>query len=369
MPSFATFNANNFFLRYRFASTFAGDTSRKSEIEATEVATIGYVPNKPFGNFGSDKFVVWDASRRKLAARALAAPDGALPDILCLQEVENLDAIRLFNQRYLDGHYPYRLLIDGHDERNIDVGVLSCFPITEIRTHVDDVDEEGRRVFSRDCLEATFRLPGGETLTLLVNHLKSKLLLGEGGEDADARKAKLRASHARRLAQAKAVAALVEARFAGSHERALYAVLGDFNDVAASPYLAPLMTSSRLADVLGAHLPGEDWTYYWRARGRVSRIDHVLASKELARRIADAAGAGRKPHIERSGLGYRKLNAEGLVLPERASWAAFEEDEATPRPPDAPPDAKVDFRFERYPEVLADLGANISDHCPVKVWF
>jgi endonuclease/exonuclease/phosphatase family metal-dependent hydrolase len=368
MPSLATFNANNFFLRYRFANTFPGDTSRKSEIEATEVATIGYVPNKPFGNFGSAKFVVWDARRRELAARALAAPDGRLPDMLCLQEVENLDAIRLFNQRYLGGHYPYCLLIDGHDERNIDVGVLSCFPITEIRTHVDDRDEDGHRIFSRDCLEASFLLEGGETLTLFVNHLKSKLMMSNG-DDLDERKEKLRESHGRRLAQAKAVAALVEARFAGRHERALYAVLGDFNDVAASPYLAPLMTSPFLTDVLEAHLPGDNWTYYWRGRGRVSRIDHVLASRALARRIADAASAGRKPHIERRGLGYRKLNAEGLVLPERTSWAQFEEDEVTLLPAGAPPDAKVDFRFERYPEVLEDLGANISDHCPVKVWF
>jgi hypothetical protein len=36
---------------------------------------------------------------------------------------------------------------------------------------------------------------------------------------------------------------------------------------------------------------------------------------------------------------------------------------------DTAADAKVDFRFARYGEVLADLSANISDHCPVKVWF
>jgi endonuclease/exonuclease/phosphatase family metal-dependent hydrolase len=301
MPSFATFNANNFFLRYRFANTFPGDTSKKSEIEATEVATIGYVPNKPFGNFGSSKFIVWDASRRELAARALAEPDGRLPDILCLQEVENLDAIRIYNQRYLGDHYPYRLLIDGHDERNIDVGVLSCCPITGIRSHVDDTDADGHRIFSRDCLEATFRLDGRETLTLFVNHLKSKLMMGDGGEDLDERKAKLRDSHARRLAQAKAVADLVEERFQGKHDRALYAVIGDFNDVAASPCRA---TTGPITGAGAGASPASTMSSpprHWRSASRTRRD---TAGSRISNEAASATGSST-PRASSSPSGQR----------------------------------------------------------------
>ena len=125
MPSLATFNANNFFLRYRFTRTYEGDTSRDSLVEAGEVGLVGYLPGLAFGQY-TNKFIVWDAQRRHLAAQALREPDGQLPDILCFQEVENIQAIRIFNQRYLDHHYPYSLLIDSYDPRNIDV--WGCSP-------------------------------------------------------------------------------------------------------------------------------------------------------------------------------------------------------------------------------------------------
>jgi hypothetical protein len=96
--------------------------------------TLGYIPEKKFGKYLSSDFVVWDPIRRQLAAQALAEPDGRLPDILCLQEVENIDAIRKFNQDYLGGHYPYAILIDGWDPRNIDVALLSVFPIVSLRS-------------------------------------------------------------------------------------------------------------------------------------------------------------------------------------------------------------------------------------------
>jgi hypothetical protein len=71
-------------------------------------STLGYIPEKQFGKYLSSDFVVWDPIRRQLAAQALAEPDGQLPDILCLQGVENIDAIRKFNQDYLGGHYRTR---------------------------------------------------------------------------------------------------------------------------------------------------------------------------------------------------------------------------------------------------------------------
>ena len=117
-----------------------------------------------------------EPERRKLAIKALKEPDGKLPDILCFQEVENMDAIRAFNENYLKSYYQYSLLIDGYDPRNIDVGVLSTLPIEEIRSHIDE-SKNGKRIFSRDCLEVTLILPDGEKLILFVNHLKSKLVI------------------------------------------------------------------------------------------------------------------------------------------------------------------------------------------------
>ena len=75
MPSLVTFNANNFFLRYEFTQTYPGDMSQASLIEAGEVGLLGYIPGLAFGQYSS-RYIVWDAQRRELAARALWEPDG-----------------------------------------------------------------------------------------------------------------------------------------------------------------------------------------------------------------------------------------------------------------------------------------------------
>ena len=371
MPSLATFNANNFFLRYRFARTYPNDRSRASLIEASEVGAKGYLPGIAFGRY-TKNYIVWDPVRRRLAARALKAPDGQLPDILCLQEVENIQAIRTFNQHYLNDHYPYSLLIDAYDPRNIDVGVLSRYPINDIRSHIDDTDGQGNRIFSRDCLEATIDLPGPMKLTLFINHLKSKLVFRKKNESDASYHERIKSSHRRRKMQAQKAKSLMAQRFVGSHTKALYAVIGDFNDTPQSPYIRDLIRSGHLTDLLKAHRPADDrWTYYWRSGSKVSQIDYILASRKLAERVKSvvAADSGKSPHIERRGLGFRKLNAVGRVLPKTVRLQHFEEDAVTPKPGNALPDERVDFRFDRYAEVTADWKKNISDHCPVKIWF
>jgi endonuclease/exonuclease/phosphatase family metal-dependent hydrolase len=371
LPSLATFNANNFFLRYKFTNTYPNDRSRASLIEASEVGAKGYLPGIAFGRY-TRNYIVWDPVRRQLAARALKEPDGGLPDILCLQEVENIQAIRIFNQRYLAGYYPYSLLIDAYDPRNIDVGLLSRYPIGDIRSHIDDSDRHGNRIFSRDCLEASIALPGGETLTLFINHLKSKLVIRKKNENDADYHARIRSSHRRREKQAQEAKKLVTERFAGAHSQTLYAVIGDFNDTPQSPYIRELVRSGHLTDLLRAHRPANDrWTYYWRSAGRVSQIDYLLASRKLAQRVDAlvAADGSKRPHIERKGLGFKKLNAAGKVLPKTAKLVHFEKDPVTPRPAHAPADERIDFRFDRYGEVMANWKKNISDHCPVKIWF
>ena len=77
------------------------------------------------------------------------------------------------------------MLIDGNDDRGIDVGLLAKqgYEIDRIRSHIDDRDAE-RVVFSRDCPEFTVRTPTGQRLVVLVNHFKSK---GYGSRTAEKR--------------------------------------------------------------------------------------------------------------------------------------------------------------------------------------
>jgi endonuclease/exonuclease/phosphatase family metal-dependent hydrolase len=363
LVSITTFNANNLFLRYDFQRSYPGGAyDSLARIDAGE-RRLGYLPGLAFG--GDDRYEVWDDQRRRVAAQALREPDDQLPDVLCLQEVENIHALRVFNAGYLGGHYGYALLVDGYDPRNIDVGILSRFPIVHARTHVDQLDAHGRRVFSRDCLEVTLRISASVLITLFVNHLKSKWVRRERGDsEADLQEKRRRAGETRR-AQAWAVRRIVRRRFRASDEDAVYAVLGDFNDMPRSPWLSPLTHySARLWDVVRRHRSENDsWTHYWRNERRVSQVDLILGSRGFARAVdaAIARDADLVPHVERGGLGYRRYNAAGDdILPARVELFLSEHDGRAP--------IEVPFRFPRYGAVLDDRKNRISDHCPVKVW-
>jgi endonuclease/exonuclease/phosphatase family metal-dependent hydrolase len=166
------------------------------------------------------------------------------------------------------------MVIDGNDERGIDVGVMSTvdYPLVAQHSHVDDVDAVGR-VFSRDCAEYHFRTPGGRRLAVLVNHLKSK---GYGGKLA---------SDATRRRQAARVAEIYQGL-----DTDLVAVVGDLNDTPDSEPLAPLLRDTDLCDI-SAH-PAFDDTgppgTYGSCTAR-NKLDYVLLSPTL---FAKATGGG-----------------------------------------------------------------------------
>ena len=166
-------------------------------------------------------------------------------DILGVVEAENRISLAAFSRILLQqvGAAPYRqvMVIDGNDERGIDVGLMTGpgYEIEGIRSHVDDDDGQGL-VFSRDCPEFTVRTPGGDEVVILVNHLKSK---GYGNASAN---------DARRRRQAVAVAGIYQRLVADGHQNVV--VLGDLNDTPDDPGdppgpLAPLLAGTDLHDV------------------------------------------------------------------------------------------------------------------------
>ena len=116
------------------------------------------------------------AAQQALAAR-IAAVDA---DVLALQEVENLDALRRFNRDHLAQPYAYEVLVEGNDPRFIDVAVLSRLPIANVTSHRFEVhpDDPMVPVFGRDLLELQVfnQTRGRKLLTLFVSHLKSKFV-------------------------------------------------------------------------------------------------------------------------------------------------------------------------------------------------
>lgn len=129
------------------------------------------------------------------------------------------------------------MLIDGNDDRGIDVGLMTKegFDIEDMRSHVHDLDNTRDPIYSRDCPEYAVTSPTGESVWVLPNHFKSKF----GGNDPD--------SIAKREAQATRTAEIYQRLRDTGHDSVV--VLGDFNDTPDSAPLQPLLNGSDLRDV------------------------------------------------------------------------------------------------------------------------
>ncbi|UXY08781.1 endonuclease/exonuclease/phosphatase family protein [Kosakonia sp. ML.JS2a] len=207
-------------------------------------------------------------------------------DILAVVEAESRPALQAFNSEILPARkgapFEHVMVIDGNDERGIDVGLMTAnaFPIDTIRSHVDDKDRTGALIFSRDCPEFAIPLNNGETLHVLVNHLKSK---GYGSKDS---------SDARRKAQAERVKAIYQQRVKDGET--LIAIMGDFNDTPDSQTLAPLLKETDLRDIF-THEKFDNGGYpgTWGSCTASNKIDYILLSPALWEKVTQG-GVYRK---------------------------------------------------------------------------
>src|SRR5262249_16413734 len=132
--------------------------------------------------------------------------------------------------------YTHVMLIDGNDERGIDLGLLTRkdFEIASMVSHVDEVG--GNPLFSRDCPEYEIKLSSGGRILILFNHFKSK---GYGSQSASDAKRKLQAARVREIYDARRAAGVMD-----------IVVMGDFNDNPEHGPLDPLLEKgSDLKDV------------------------------------------------------------------------------------------------------------------------
>lgn len=205
-------------------------------------------------------------------------------DIQLMVEVEDRQALSRFNTQVMgEIHkikpYEHNLLVDGNDDRGIDIGLLSRHRIRALRSHIDYRDAAGSDpVFSRDCAEYEIILPRGRTLWLLGNHFKSKGY----GKQSD--------SDAKRKRQAEAVKQL----YAEALRRSKHVIIaGDLNDFPGSDPLSPLLAETDLRDAMThpsySGLPG---TFDTCTRDS-QKIDYILLSPALWERV-QAVGVERR---------------------------------------------------------------------------
>jgi endonuclease/exonuclease/phosphatase family metal-dependent hydrolase len=199
-------------------------------------------------------------------------------DVVCVIEAENRIVLKRFNKDVLPkvGVDPFGhvMLIDGNDDRGIDVGIMTNqkYEIVRILSHVDDEDDKGE-IFSRDCVEYEIKTLQGNTLLLLVNHFKSKGF-GKPTESA-----------AKRLRQATRVRAIYEAYIGAGYD--YIAVAGDLNEIPDEPPMNPLIREgSTMTDIMvHPKFQGDGRPGTHGSGTKSGKLDYILMSPKLSDKV------------------------------------------------------------------------------------
>ena len=360
----ATFNVENLMNRFDF-------TGFRNELYQDRVLSLYQIRDEAeYRHLEAARAVAHTDDTRQLTGLAIAATRA---DVICMQEVDNIEALRAFEYGYLykmvGSGYRGKYTTPGNDGRGIDVAVMmreetrhgqpiefvamrSHAHVTyeELGLHTPELEALGEapheRIFRRDCLEIDLRVDG-KPMTIYGVHFKS---MGSPRNGLDGRAATMPI----RMAEAAAVRRIIEERFGRDHAASKrWAICGDMNDyrekvlvggdaheghvftpVEEERSCVNVLTAGDFCENLVERRPVLDrWTLY-HTRGPAERhlcqLDYVLVSQGLARRNAQAV-----PQIVRAGQPFR-----------------------TPFPPGQ--------EVERYPRVGWDR-PKASDHCPVVV--
>ena len=208
-----------------------------------------------------------DETGTRMTAKVIADVDA---DVLAIVEAKNRPSLIRLNHELLADRYRHMMLVDGNDERGIDVGILTKrgYPIDQIRSNVDAEDATGS-IFSRDCCEYVVTTPSGSVLHILVNHFKSQS--GGGGS--------------LRFRQAAKVREIVDDLVAADEH---VIVLGDLNEGPPAAGQAPTNLATLFDpagplvscyDLPGFELGDRPGTY--APCGLRDRLDYVLLSRSL----------------------------------------------------------------------------------------
>lgn len=356
----ATFNVENLLSRFDFTG-FRNQTRQDRVLRLFSIRS-----EAEFQRLEEARAISLADDARQQSALAIADADA---DVLCLQEVDNMESLQAFEYGYLfkmvGNGYRQRYLIEGNDKRGIDVAVLmreqtrdgQKIECVDVRSHAGVTFSDfglhapelapllpTDRIFKRDCLELDLRI-GGRPLTLYVVHLKS---MGPGREGLDGRSSTM----ALRTAEARAVRRIIEDRFGvGGTASKQFAICGDMNDyqerlvvegdrrngytfrrVVEDRSALDVFTRDGFAENPVEKRPEDDrWTLYHNMGPQdrhLCQLDYILLSPALARRNQQ-----RVPEIIRAGQPYRTVFPSGQEV-------------------------------ERYPRIGWDR-PKASDHCPV----
>jgi predicted extracellular nuclease len=360
----ATFNVENLMNRFDF-SGFRNQLNQDRTLALYQIRD-----EAEYRLLEQARTVAHTDDTRQLTALAIAETRA---DIICLQEVDNLDALKAFEYGYLfkmigEG-YRQKYTTAGNDTRGIDVAVMmreethhgqriefvrmtshASVTFEEFGLHTPALEALGiqayERIFRRDCLEIDVTV-GGKPLTIYAVHFKS---MGGPRDNVPGRDATMPI----RMAEAKAVRRIVEDRFGKDFATTKrWVICGDCNDYrqrlaidgndvsgytftpADEPIscLDVLLGDGFAVNIVERRPELDRWTLY-HTRGPKERhlcqLDYILLSPALAE-----ANSNAMPDIVRRGQPWRTIFPPGQAV-------------------------------ERYPRAGWDR-PKASDHCPVAV--
>ena len=370
----ATFNVENLMARFDFSGW------RNAQRRDRSLADRKLANEKEFQHLERARVIAHEDDARQMTALAIA---DCRADIVCLQEVENLETLESFEQNYLlpmtGLSYPNKVWIEGNDGRGIDVALMARdqssrgekIQIDRVKSHakrtfgeldvhtktLNDMGfEADERLFRRDFLEVNLRI-GGKRNTIFVTHFKS---MGSGREGVVGRDYTMPV----RLAEAQGARNIINAKFGEDRAKNMrWLICGDLNDYTQrltikgtkkSGYefemfeepvcgVNPLIADGFGEDLVKRRNLDDRWTLYYasgvsknarrpevRPVRHLVQLDYILASPALVRSNPKAM-----PDIIRNGLPHRTVFPEGQDV-------------------------------ERYPRIGWDR-PKASDHCPVAV--
>jgi predicted extracellular nuclease len=359
----ATFNIENLMARFDF-------TGFRNELWRDRAVALFEVKNEAeYRELERARAIAHTDDARQLSALAIAR---ARADILCLQEVDTIEALKAFEYGYLfkmvGQGYRHKYMTPGNDSRGIDLAVMmreetrhgqpiefvrmtshAHLTFDDLGLHTPLLGELGNdpheRIFRRDCLEIDVTV-GGRPLTIYTAHFKS---MGGPRNGMTGREATMPV----RIAEALAVRRIIENRF-GKDRTAdrRWVICGDLNDYSERVIIEgdedeprfslaredgssiDVLTADGFCENVVARRPEMDrWTLY-HTRGPQERhlcqLDYIMLSPALARK-----NPGAVPDIIRNGQPYRTVFPPGQAV-------------------------------ERFPRTGWDR-PKASDHCPVAV--
>ncbi len=302
-----TFNLNNLFSRFNFQSNINDIPDNETGGITLTFTENNYSVRTFMGRLVRGK----DIDDSKEIARRITEVIKA--DVLAVQEVEHIQILKQFNKEYLNDFYSHIALVEGNDQRLIDVGIMSKYPIGKIVSHQTAVhpDEPNKRVFGRDLLQVEILNHNREKLFTLYNtHLKSHFV----PFTEDPVQGAINANN-RRKRQAEVISQIISKM---ERPNGRFILTGDMNDPPDSEFLSPMLTVDNQLLVNTLENPSETrpakpetpgqgdgprtkaWTHRFNPPGpeppEYSLYDHIWVSPSLANRFSNPTIDRRTKH-------------------------------------------------------------------------